>query len=337
MALLLLEGFDGFNTVSNLAEKHNVTTSWANLQDGRFGGKSFYGTHASFGYIRFYLPTDVDTVYVGFAVYPNSISNNTVFAVNNVSGGRQCGVAFNYLPALISGNGSSVVQYGDGNTLVLPAMWNYIEIKATVNNSISADDFIVRVNGDEMLNVTAGTDTQYQSSSGIRQVVFYGLNRIDDVYICDTTGSKNNTFLGDTRVSSLLPNAVGANSDFTPTDGTSDNYTMVDDATDHDNDTTYVESSSVGDVDLYNFENISETPNTIDGVSVVSSMKKTGAGARTAKIVCQSDGTNEESTEISPSTDYQYLPAIYEDDPATGTAWTESGLNAAQFGIKVES
>lgn len=335
MALLCLEGFDTLRSEADFLTKYSCGgTSWWSIAEGRFGGNSFYGSHNTYGYIDFSLPSVVDTVYVGFAIRQSAASSSPVIKFYNVLGSEQCGVSFNYVPILY--RSSTFVESGSGSTHAHPGIWNYIEIKATVSNSISADDFIVIVNGDEMLNVTAGTDTQYHTTSGIARIRFQGISRFDDIYICDTTGSKNNTFLGDTRVSALMPNAVGASSDFAPSDSTSDNYEMVNDDT-NDGDVTYVESSGVGDLDLYNIESMSETPNTVDGISVSSSMKKSGAGDRTAKITCQSDGTNSESIEIFPGTSYQYLSAIFEDDPATGTAWTGSGVDAAQFGLKVES
>ena len=39
--------------------------------------------------------------------------------------------------------------------------------------------------------------------------------------------------------------------------------------------------------------------------------------------------------EVIASATYRCLRRISETDPATGVAWTVSGLNAAQFGVKV--
>jgi hypothetical protein len=39
-------------------------------------------------------------------------------------------------------------------------------------------------------------------------------NAIDDLYVCDSTGSTNNTFLGDVRVDTVRPIGAGNYSEF---------------------------------------------------------------------------------------------------------------------------
>jgi hypothetical protein len=78
---------------------------------------------------------------------------------------------------------------------------------------------------------------------------------IDDLYVCDGSGSVNNDFLGECRVLTLLPSdGNGSNNDFDTSAGGSpaDHGAMVNDTTPND-DTDYVSSSTVDHVDSWNY------------------------------------------------------------------------------------
>ena len=56
---------------------------------------------------------------------------------------------------------------------------------------------------------------------GMLETTLIGTLDIDDLYICDGTGSApHNTFLGDCRVDTLLPTADGTAQQWTPSTGT---------------------------------------------------------------------------------------------------------------------
>ena len=75
-------------------------------------------------------------------------------------------------------------------------------------------------------------------------------NAYDDVYICDTTGSVNNNFLGELTVEHLRP-ASDDTAQFLGSDANStDNWALVDEAGTY-NGADYVASSTVGQRDLY--------------------------------------------------------------------------------------
>ena len=56
--------------------------------------------------------------------------------------------------------------------------------------------------------------SNHHISSGNRHTL-----RLDDVYVCDTSGGRNDDFLGDVKVVTLRPNADTAQADFTPSAG----------------------------------------------------------------------------------------------------------------------
>ena len=89
---------------------------------------------------------------------------------------------------------------------------------------------------------------------------------------------------------------------------------------------------------MYSFGNIATSGiDTIHGVAVNICAKKDDSGTRTGKPICRSGSTNYEGSEFAPDTDYTYFQNVWETDPDTASAWTVSGVNSAEFGIKVES
>lgn len=95
-------------------------------------------------------------------------------------------------------------------------------------------------------------------------------------------------------------------------------------------------SDVVNDVDLYNFEAVNNT--TILGVQVNALVDKSDAGTRTAANVIKSGATTLVKATYSPVTTTPiFYSNIQETDPNTSAAWTQSNLNAAEFGIKVIS
>jgi len=162
---------------------------------------------------------------------------------------------------------------------------------------------------------------------------------IDDIYICDDQGTMNNTFLGDVRIERLNPTGVGATNgsgtEFTPLAGA--NWDAVNDVI-VDDDSTYVESSTAGDKDTYEFDVTAETPANIVAVSVKSWVRKTDAGSRNFVHVARSGtgpNTEDDSAVLYPSVTYRYMESIFETDPVSNVAWLKAEVNAAEFGYKV--
>ena len=82
-------------------------------------------------------------------------------------------------------------------------------------------------------------------------------------------------------------------------------------------------------IELYG--NISITPDTIHGVKVTSWAYKTTTGDRRHKHVCRTASTDYDSSELltaeeSPAGAYN----IWEQNPNTTSAWTESEVNGAE-------
>jgi hypothetical protein len=107
--------------------------------------------------------------------------------------------------------------------------WHYIEVNVTVRTGT----YELRRNG--VLDISDASEDMADTGSDGWDIFAWRFSsslssflRIDDIYVCDGTGAKNNDFLGPSIVEGILPNAEGTTIQWTPATGT-DNSAMVDD------------------------------------------------------------------------------------------------------------
>lgn len=354
MTLLYVQGFEGFSITGDRTDldveydfDDSVDTTEAGLVAGRTGGIAGFITNNANVSTMFLLPVaglsseddwimgiafrTVFNYFRGVSIAPPLIQ---FIDPNNA-------VMLSVLPRVGTfrvQNGSNTVL-GTADVSITTYVWHYLEVKVNLNSTTGS--VVLRLNNEEILNVT-GVNTVGSSAFTRPGMIGFGNSgdsvktEVDDIYICDDQGSSHNDFLGDGAVRRLNPNAVGDFSQFTNSGG-GDNYQDVDE-TDPDGDTTYVESRVAGQKDTYNFQDITDDPASISSVTVKSFVKKTDAGARTFVHVARSSSTELDSAVIYPSAvTYRYMASQFPTDPATSAAWTKAGLNAAQFGFKVDT
>lgn len=218
---------------------------------------------------------------------------------------------------------------------------HYIELKCKIDDSVGT--YEVHVDGVQVL-VGSSADTKNTANATADRVVFgpFGSGstgvvgaRIDDIYICDSSGSANNDFLGDIRVDAVLPSGDGSNSGLTTSTGSA--HAALVDETPATDDTDYNQSASVGNKDTYAFTDITHTPSAIFGAQVCLQAKKDDAGARSICAVTRSGGSDFDGSAQVLSTSYAVFRTMLELDPNTSAAWTKTNLNAAEFGMKVQA
>jgi len=218
-------------------------------------------------------------------------------------------------------------------------VWAYIELRMKVHDTLGT--CIVRVNGLEALNLT-GLDTLYTTNVLTRFALAgesYNPNNyfsfvFDDLVVMDTTGALNNSFIGDVTISAIYPSGAGNSSGWTPSAGS--NYQNVDEATPND-DTDYNSTSTLNAKDLYTFADAPAGAD-IRAVQVLAAVRKGAEGPGQVKLVTRSNSADYDSVAKGiGGTSYSYVRQVLEADPGSGSplaAWTESGFNAAEFGIK---
>lgn len=339
MTLLFVDGFDHYET-ADLARKW-TSSSNASIAAGaaRYGAGGLRLSSAAFGaYVSRGFGARASWI-VGCAFKVNSFATETVVIGLRDAGSYQVQLRIqtNGLLRLVRGNDSATLA--TGSTALSSGSWYYLELKATINDATGS--YTVRINGATEFSGSSA-DTQATGTATADEVVLgyagagAGVSAnhdYDDVYVADTTGPPNNDVLGDCRVETLYPSGAGAAAAWTP-NGAGSNYDCVDEAA-PDDDTTYVSSSTATQKDTYAAGDLSGTPDSIKGVQTVLMVRKDDAGTRTFAAVIRSGGADYDGTSVNVTTDYLCYPEVRETDPATSAAWTASGVNALEVGVKL--
>jgi hypothetical protein len=101
-----------------------------------------------------------------------------------------------------------------------------------------------------------------------------------------------------------------------------------------DGDSSYIKSSNVSDVSRFIFPAI--VGPSIKTVMVWANARKDDGGLRTIQASVKSGATVATSgTDVPLGGNYQYLLMQLPTDPNTGVAWTASGVNSAEIGVKL--
>jgi hypothetical protein len=236
---------------------------------------------------------------------------------------------------------SNVVSLYRGTTVVAissPVIttntWHLVEIHSFTNDTTGV--LTCRIDGVEVVTFTG--DTRNAGTTGNVDIIsIYGPNTyIDDIAINDATDAKDNSWVGNGYCKALKVNGtisaqlVGQDADSV------DNHLNVDDLP-HDSDTTYNESLTVGERDVYSLEDITLAANeAINAVSIVAIAKLDSAGAGGIKVGGQtSGGTEVQSAAAALSSDnYKAVSELLGADPAAA-AWSESNFNSLRATVEV--
>jgi hypothetical protein len=233
------------------------------------------------------------------------------------------------------------------DTGVFPsAIFRYLEAKVVLGDG-TAGSVEVRMDGAPVMLTPSGGGPAVAILSGIdtknggTKTVFDGVGLtgssthscFDDLYVLNTNGSYNNDFLGDCRVETLVPVAAGGVTQLTPLSGA--NYTNVDELP--TNTTDYVSGATIDTLDVYDMTTLSApSAAQVRAVSATLYAAKSDTGAKSVRPVTRISGTNyDNGADIALSQSYAYINHMWEQNPATSTAWTPTTVNAAEFGAKV--
>jgi len=330
MALLWIDGFDHYSASQSNRMYEDGAISSMSTSIARTGQAA--NPHYSDYGLKKYLGTNAGTLIVGFAYYSNNDTyqgwNWLVRFYDGTT--EQCRLERGYEGKLRLYGNNTLLAESPPVTYPLK-QWCYMEIKIAFGNPGS---YQIRVNARTVMSGSGRTTST--ANNYANWVGWHGPNAdwIDDLYICDATGSINNDFLGDVKVVTVYPNADGTNTAWTPSSGTT-HYVLVNEAPAND-DTNYLYTSAVGATETLNVTDIS-LAGVILGVAQFACVRKDDAGTRQASLICRSGGTDYQGAQVSISDSYTYLKGIWETDPATGNLWTVNGFNAAEFGIQMNA
>ncbi len=330
MALLFIDGFDAGDC--NIKGYGGTWQASSNTSPNtRFGTGLWAGVNGS-TIDRTFVPS-VSKIFTGAALAGSIVDTGSRPRILIGGDGGST-----YHLGVVMNNNAIYLYRGNFTTLLTSAAgtyaantFYYIEISATIHDTTGTCE--VRVNGSTIINYTG--DTRNGGGTNIDTVSYSSFGGyytyIDDVYICDDSGSAPyNTFLGNVRIHTLSPNGAGSSTQLTPSTGS--NYATVDEipasATD------YVQGTS-GQTDLYTASDLPSGVGTIYGVQANAIVKKTDAGNLSGRTVIKSGSTTSNGTSTLLSAYDNTIVDTRSLNPDTSTAWTPSSVNAVEVGIGV--
>jgi len=345
MAFLLADSFDFYDIISDLNKRGLGYVASPDIEttivkNGRASIRFITNEQVTYTYLT---TSFTGSLFVSFWWYRSAVLTDNVLCLFKTSSTGQY-----YFKLFLEDSGQihwstyTDAQLGSSSIKSLTLnTWHHFEIKGTSTDSCSTGDCVVKIDGEIWLDLIAGEDTNYGASAGIIHSFTYNghgtYTYLDSLVIWDDTGSGTwSDFIGMLNIETIMPDSNGTTSDFSGSDGNSvDNYLLVDEEP-NDGDTTYVESDNISDVDLFNYEALTGTISSVAGVQVVSTVKKDVPGTREFKALTRISSTNYQGDTLIPSdAEYQFLTSMWELNPDTAVAWTESDVNAAEFGIEI--
>ena len=208
---------------------------------------------------------------------------------------------------------------------------SYVELGVVIGNSGSLE---LRVNGSSSgWLALSGVDTQPASDTSVDSVIVGATGRTvgtvdhDDLYI---TYGDELKWLGDIRVDALVLTGDSTPQDWTPDTGNA--WERLNNTS-----TGYITGTTLDDESLFTLTDYSAVTTAIHGVQVSAHGRKTDAGSRSMAIEIKSNTTTDVGSTIALSdatTEYRDSWTV---DPDTSSAWTDSGLDALELGVKVMS
>jgi hypothetical protein len=283
----------------------------------------------------------VTTAFVGGAFYWDTGSGGRLITLmDGVT--PQIDVSYDGLNNItINRNGTNI---GTVRAVFPSGTWTYVELQAVAATGATGT-IVVRVNNAVVFSLanvaTCSTSNAYYNGvqgGYLGQAAAGGSLWVDDFYVCDNTGTGlDNNFLGDVRISALMPSGNGRVNQWTRIGGTtSGNYTAVSEAP-PDGDTSYVADSNVGDEDCYTLGALPGNAQKIMAVQVVAYARKDDAGARVLGLGF-GNGTSEAfDSGTNLGTSYTWVISGFSKNPLTGNNWAVSDFATLQAALQVIS
>jgi len=332
MALLFLEGFDIYADGDDVAKKWASASLSTLTSSGRFGTKA-----ASASVISHILQKNLNlgnktTLIIGFAFYlgagtPSYSSTYPFIKIMDESDAIQVRVHMNSSFGFVVYNGAGTLLGSSASSVYQNSRWHYFEVKTVIHDTTGSVE--IRLDEATILNLTS-KDTKYGSAYADR-FKLYGINGIayniwDDFYVDDTN------FQGNVHVKTFRPDSDGNSSDFTRSTGSND-YECVDEEGSNE-DTDYIYSDTLNHKSIFGIT--TGALGTVSGVQVNCDCRIDQAGTRKITPICRSNSVDYDGIE-SPAlaANYKYETSIWETDPDDSNPWTQTKLEAAEFGLEI--
>ncbi len=340
MALLWIEGFEGFGTTTGVApsptgvvgRKYTIQDeSVMQIEAGRTAGRCIEIRNLD-DWIRSSNLTTNATMVIGFAFklssLPGDSRGNILLLYDNETLGVYVRVK-NTTGQMEIWADSTLLE--TSTQVIIPGVWYYLEMKILCH--ATAGTYEVRINGTAWMSGT-GADTKTGSNdyhTAFRIDCPYNSTiYFDDLYVLDGTAGLND-FLGSQRVVAINPD--GDDTVTWDRSAEATNREVVDDGLLLDN-TDYVYTSTLPEQDLYDYESVPATVAVVNGIQIMTETNMEEGSCDLAAVVksnvTESVGT---ANTVVVGSDVTHIRVV-EYDPDASAPWTETTLNAAKFGVK---
>ncbi len=334
MSLLFCDSFDHYET-ADLVRKWTAASFGTIVAAAGRRSTACWRAVGGSALVSKVLPTPGTTMIAGGAI---SRSTNTAAAnLFSFMEGATVHIIIRAEPggfvAAYRGTTSTLVDTDAFGTIsrIVQDQYCYIETKVFIHDSTGTVE--VRVNGEVVLNLT-GKDTRNGGVPTIDTIRLNGTADWDDFYICDDQGSDNTDFLGDVEIEAILPDGAGNATQWTTLVGAATHWEACDESPAIDDDTSYVETATNTHLDQFTYGNLSSISGGSTVLAVqVNTMARVDSGS--ASIATEHRESSVDSTGATVVLGTAWLDALqmWENNPNGGAAWTDTIINASEFGF----
>jgi len=333
MALILIDGFDHYTNAQAYDKEIEYSNGSIGSVASRFGiGQGLVNSDANY-LTTLNIGVNKSTIYFGIACKkvtggsPSLTISWPWIRFRDESDVDQIQFCLNSLYGIAVYDGADALLGSTADYVVPDQRWFYLEGKITISATVG--EVTLRVNETQVLNLTS-QDTK-NGSDYIRKISLSGIQSsivayYDDLYIDDAQ------FHGDCRIRAFTPDSIsGTNNSFMASAGNKDE--CVDESISND-DTDYIYSDTLNH--KQGFGITTGVLGTVKAIQLNNHVRIDEAGTRKIKPLIRSNGADYQGTETDEITaEYLFESEIFETDPDDAAAWTQTKLEAAEFGLEI--
>jgi hypothetical protein len=327
MARVFIDGFES-GGLDLWDTKSGVTT--INGTTKYTGNYAFHITGAGTSFVEKNIPSNA-TYYFAKKFYLNQTGTGAIISA------REGGTVHVNLVSLYSG-GSFYISARRANTqvastgyIISPYVWYFLETYIYVHDSEGR--IVVKLTGNTVIDFTGDTRNAGTGTIDNFRLGYDAYNQslnwlVDDLVVDDSN------WIGDTRIVGLSPGGAGNSTQWDPSAGS--NYACVDEVPASDAD--YVSTNVNDEIDTYSLADLSISPYSIKSVQVMARARKEGASTpQNIALVARTGGTDYPGADQALSTAFMGHAKLWEQNPNTAVAWTESDVNGLEAGVKARA
>jgi hypothetical protein len=332
-----MDSFDFYNDNTHMASRAGWNFHYSYILQnvtGRISGRAISITGGN-GYAYRLFGSDYSTIYFGIAIRQHEvgdISLHTSYPLIELMYDTTSQVKI-----FVNADRGFTVYKGD-NTLIGSTTeeglanwqeWGFLEGKIVIH--ATTGEVTLKWNEEEVFSDTAAdTHNGYDYVDRLKlRCMYNGRDTyFDDFYVEDSQ------LLGNCHITSFYPDSdSGTHTDFERSTGSAD-YECVDDGQVPNDDTDYIKSSTVGHKSTFGITTGELA--TVKAIQVSNLEKIADAGVRKTKALLRSNSVDYTSAESAAlANTWKYLDQIWETDPDDSNPWTQTKLEAAEFGLEI--